>query len=72
MTRKNYVSIANHIKRTLDLGLLANAYENDGFHAAYMQGAKDMVQAIANACKEDNNRFDQDRFFDACGLGNNS
>jgi len=25
--------------------------------------------AVASACKEANNRFDQDRFFYACGVG---
>ena len=56
MTRKDYIKIANILKTT-DLPAHTRA---------------SLAVSFASVCKEDNTRFDVQRFLDACGLAPNA
>lgn len=57
MTRKDYVRIAESLK--IDRKFLASDSEKDGFDIA--------VNAVADALKADNVKFDRQRFMAAVG-----
>ena len=61
MTRKDYVLISGALKDARNsLGRFASPQEINLFHQACF--------SIASALKEENERFDRERFMTACGL----
>ena len=64
MSRKHYVLIAATIKQELD------RLPRGPFHdeESARQAARSMACALAAALREDNDRFDLNRFLAACGL----
>jgi hypothetical protein len=64
MTKKDYVKIAAVIKTNSGL----ETYLSDETNRIYKQAASDIASDLAVVFQSDNNRFDQDRFLEACGL----
>ena len=63
MTRKDYVLIADAIKRTRD-----NHDVNCEQARASLYAIADAAEAIAYALRRDNSRFEKARFMAACGF----
>jgi len=65
MTKKHFIAFAARMKEDLDNAKLR-------FDEAEYKRTKDAVTyaayAFADVATRDNNRFDRDRFFTACGL----
>lgn len=61
MTRKDYVLIAKAVR-----------YAFDGMdtpkNAAYWDGVAQVAQCLSDSLKQDNKRFEADRFLKACGV----
>ena len=58
MTKKNYIQIAKLIRRTVELERTKQLDEPVRF----------ITHHLANYFKEDNPRFNYQRFYEACGL----
>lgn len=63
MTKKDYVLIADQIRYAIELSRKSNSY-NAAFPIIRAM-AVDMCEAL----RQDNPRFDDDKFREACGIG---
>ena len=66
MTRKDYIALADCIKNAR----LAKP-ESEQFTAtavAYFNAQIDIAENIAALCKKNNPRFNEDKFYRACGI----
>lgn len=66
MSRKHYVLIAEAVKNELRLIDALQSHKHQGIDAKF--GARSMAISLACALKRDNERFDIDRFYEACGV----
>jgi hypothetical protein len=76
MTRKDYILIAEHANQLIealetDLSYMRGKY-GDGPETDRVEserdGAKQALQTIAYALRQDNPRFDGNKFLKACGI----
>lgn len=65
MTRKDYIKLAAAFSDTLHSTGLDPA---GPFYPSVRHGIACAAVKVANALAQDNDRFDRDRFLDACGI----
>lgn len=72
MTRKDYVILAQGLNVARpDADNLPRQYEGDSaetYHAGRLNAWNNTVRTLASALKLENDRFDTERFYLACGL----
>lgn len=68
MTRKDYVKLAAALREQVE-NMEATAYRRpDEAHHWFLAGWEVTVHALADALRNDNPRFDRERFYTAAGL----
>jgi hypothetical protein len=62
MSRKDYIKLANALRETV------GHVKDSGAPMVAVAAVRRLAVTVADVCGADNDRFDRDKFIDACGL----